>query len=199
MKRRSPDEIEMPPISSPHSGMRAEREITPEAFNEFLAWLHADREEAGRLYESIRRRLIKILVCRGCCCPEELVDETINRVIVKLPRIREGYRGEPGNYFGGVARHVFQEYSRRSPAVFIPEPDPTDERALACLDECLEELSGSSRDLVLHYYTGRGYSRIRARSNLARELGLEPNALRIRVHRVRCALRRCVVDCVAGG
>ena len=118
---------------------------------------------------------------------------------VKVPRIREGYRGEPGNYFGGVARHVFQEYARRRPVRVVPDPaEPGyDEAALGCLDECLENTSDGNRDLVVRYYEGRGQQRIRSRSRLAGEFGVEPNALRIRVHRIRTALQRCVGDCVA--
>src|SRR5512139_2426939 len=84
--------------------LRNDWNLSPELFDSFLAWLHPDREQAGRRYEGIRLRLIKIFTCRGCSCPEDLADETINRVIVKLPRILQSYRGDPGCYFGGVAR-----------------------------------------------------------------------------------------------
>ena len=52
-----------------------------------LAWLDSDRERAGQKYEEIRCGLIKIFVCQGCTDPEGLADETINRVIRKIPEI----------------------------------------------------------------------------------------------------------------
>jgi hypothetical protein len=174
--------------------------LSPELFDAFLAWLHTDRDQAGRRYESIRLRLIKIFTCRGCTCPEDLADETINRVIIKLPQIRKGYQGDPGCYFGGVARHVFQEYARQMRARDFQrrlEPARPRERELACLDECLSVVSEGQRALILRYYEGEKRIRIQNRSSLAHELRVEPNALRIKAHRIRAALQRCVGDCLA--
>ncbi len=180
--------------------LRGAWNISPEIFNAFLAWLDPNRKNAGRKYEDIRRGLIKIFVSRGCFCPEDLADETINRVIVKVAEISENYRGDPARYFGGVARNVFHEYTRRSagPAV-QPTPDPPEarEQELDCLDKCLQEISGDNRSLILHYHEGEKGSRIQMRNEMARELGMEPNALRIRDHRIRNLLQQCVGDCLA--
>jgi len=179
--------------------LRAEWSITAEAFQEFLAWLDADREKAAAKYEEIRKRLIKIFVCRGCCFPEDLADETINRVIAKMPGIKDRYCGDPGRYFGGVARNVFHEYTRRKivPAP-PPEPDPPEirERQLGCLEECLGAISDSDRSIMLRYYEGEKSARIHNRNVMAREFGKEPNALRIRVHRLRGFLHECVGECL---
>src|SRR5262245_21687271 len=58
-------------------------DMTPEEFDRLLLWLNPDRDKAGEKYEWIRKRLIKIFVCRGCNVPEELADKTINRVARK--------------------------------------------------------------------------------------------------------------------
>ncbi|MBL8114745.1 MAG: hypothetical protein JNK60_17825, partial [Acidobacteria bacterium] len=46
--------------------------------------------------------------------------------------------------------------------------------------------------LLLRYYQGDGASRIENRKALADELHVPMNALRIRVHRLRERLERCV-------
>jgi DNA-directed RNA polymerase specialized sigma24 family protein len=180
--------------------LRQDWNISPEIFDAFLAWLDPDREKAGRKYEDIRRRLIKIFSSRGCSCPEDLADETINRVIVKVRVLNEDYQGDPARYFGGVARNVFHEFARKRvvPAV-QPKPDPPEagEQALACLDKCLEVLAGEHRTLILRYYDGEKGSRIRNRNEMACELGTELNALRIRAHRIRSTLQQCVGACLA--
>jgi DNA-directed RNA polymerase specialized sigma24 family protein len=180
--------------------LRHEWDISPGLFDTFLAWLASDREEAGRKYEDTRHRLIKIFASRGCFCPEDLADETINRVIVKVPEISKNYHGEPGRYFGGVARNVFHEYVRKrviSPPQPTPDPPAAREQELDCLEECLGEVPEANRNIILSYYEGEKRTRIQRRNTMARELGTEPNALRIRVHRIRAMLQQCVGDCLA--
>jgi hypothetical protein len=50
--------------------------------------------------------------------------------------------------------------------------------------------------LLIEYYKGEKGDRIRHRKLLARQLGIPPNALRIRVHRIREKLERCVNESV---
>jgi hypothetical protein len=73
-------------------------------FEHLLNWLNPDRELAGAKYESIRKRLIQLFLCRGSNAAEELADKTINRVARKLPELSQNYVGEPERYFFGVAR-----------------------------------------------------------------------------------------------
>ncbi len=180
--------------------LRTQWNISADTFEAFLAWLDRDRRQAGKKYEDIRIRLIKIFASRGCSCPEDLTDETINRVIVKVQAINGDYQGDPARYFCGVARNVYHEYARkRTVPIVRPEPDPpgTRELELDCLDRCLDEVAVQNRELILRYYKGEKSSRIQNRNDMARELMTEPNALRIRVHRIRSVLQRCVGDCVA--
>ncbi len=182
------------------SSLRSEWHVSPDLFGSFLAWLDPNREEAGKKYEDIRRRLIKMFSSRGCFCPEDLADETINRVIVKVPDIKDCYRGDPGRYCGGVARNVLHEYARkRTVPVSRPKADPPEarERELECLDRCLNEVAVAQRSIILRYYEGEKGTRIQIRSGMARELGTEPNALRLRIHRIRTVLQKCVGDCLA--
>ena len=83
--------------------VRKEWDLTQENFDQLLAWLDPNREQAGRRYEDIRRKLVKIFVSRGCIIAEELADETINRVAMKVHEIVDTYTGDPALYFYGVA------------------------------------------------------------------------------------------------
>ena len=185
--------------------------LTQDAFDTLLSWLDADRERAGRKYQEIRVRLIKIFTCRGCYDAEELADETINRVIARVDDVVNGYQGDPALYFYGVSQKVQLEYTRKSRFrdaevsvdVAAVDPIPADasltddiEREYECLERCLEHLPADNRKLVLEYYQQEKRAKIDHRKLLASELGIAVNALRIRAHRIRRALEACVRDCL---
>ncbi|MDX6290594.1 MAG: hypothetical protein QOH42_2393 [Blastocatellia bacterium] len=190
--------------------MKKEWVISQEAFDTMLDWLDADRERAGSKYEAIRLRLIKIFTCRGCQAAEELADETINRVIARIVEIADGYRGDPALYFYGVAQKVFLEDLRKSrgplahvpmdsaavilstQAVLVEDIEPE----YRCLEQCLERLLPENRDLVVRYYQQERQAKIDHRKMLASELGIAVNALRLRAHRIRLTLQRCVLECL---
>src|ERR1700755_277675 len=140
-------------------------------FDELLGWLHTDRDQAGRKYEDIRRRLIRIFIHRGCVTAEDLADETITRVARKVLEVRANYnRGDdPALYFYGVARNVYREYLKRSPdPPAPPPPPPTDEdddmtAEYDCLDKCLTRLTRKNRELILEYYQSEEETKIETR------------------------------------
>ena len=182
---------------TPNSGAD---EINQEQFDRLLNWLNPDREKAAAQYEWIRKRLIKIFVSRGSTTPEELADNTINRVARKLPEIQGSYVGEPSHYFCGVASYIFRESLRKEklPAVMPPNrslPSEDDERDYACLEKCLQELPQLERDLVVGYYQQEKHAKIDHRKKLAEQLSLAMNALRIRACRIRAGLLKCVELC----
>jgi len=173
-------------------------ELTGQAFNGLLDWLGTDRDSAARRYEQIRSRLIKIFVCRGCTAPEELADETIDRVAGKVHQIAATYVGDPALYFYGVAEKIYLEHTRNRSALWLPQLDGLSreiELKHGCLEGCMEQLSQPSRDLIVAYYGSNGRSKIESRKDLARRLGLAANALWIRAHRIRESLRKCVTEC----
>ncbi|MEK6285528.1 MAG: hypothetical protein AABO57_07290 [Acidobacteriota bacterium] len=183
--------------------MRKEMNISPEAFEKFLTWLDPNREAAGMKYEEIRRRLIRILVCRGCTAGEELADETINRVIGKMPGLADSYIGDPAIYFYGVVRKVHHEWlkvSRVPHPLPPPAPDSPEqkEQEYGCLDSCMNQLTAENRELILEYYKEERHAKIVHRKELAEKLGIAVNALRIRAHRIRADLQECVENCLAG-
>jgi RNA polymerase sigma factor (sigma-70 family) len=179
--------------------MKREWVVNQELFDRFLFWLDPNREEAGRKYEAIRRKLIKIFTCRGCSDAEDLADVTINRVVKKVKEIDKSYVGDPALYFSGVARKVNLERFKKQPfSPPLPLEDSPEEKELQfkCLERCLSELTPDNRQMVLDYYKGDKTEKIERRKEMAEELGINPNALRIRVHRVRATLQDCMARCL---
>jgi DNA-directed RNA polymerase specialized sigma24 family protein len=173
--------------------------LSQDAFDALLDWLGPDREQAGIKYEDIRRRLIKIFTARGRVDAEDLADETINRVTQRLSEIREEFEGDPARYFFGVANMLNMEAMRRKPPPPPPTPPPDPNQAeleYHCLEHCIDRLSGENRYLLLKYYGAEGRSKVDHRKQLAEELGIAPNALRIRAYRIRLGLQECVQKCI---
>jgi DNA-directed RNA polymerase specialized sigma24 family protein len=173
--------------------------LTQEAFDALLGWLDPNSERAGEKYEDIRRRLVKIFSCRGCAEPEDLADETINRVTSKLPSVEANFVGDPSRYFYGVANKVHLEYRRRKP---VPDPPPAPsydeniEKEFDCLERCMEKLTAENRLLVIEYYQDEQQAKIDHRKRLAEQLGITINALRIQAFRIRVSLLECVTTCL---
>jgi RNA polymerase sigma factor (sigma-70 family) len=185
-------------------------ELTLEAFDRFLDWLDADREQAGRKYEAIRRGLIALFNYRGCSTAEDLADETINRAIRQLSSIEDTYEGDPVKYIHGIARFVALEYFNRQVKRYggpapedLPDPsrtgvpDEEDEReALSrCLRHCLEKLTPEKRKMFILYYREGNRLNLDHRRSLAEQFGCTINALRIQMHRLNEELRLCITDC----
>jgi DNA-directed RNA polymerase specialized sigma24 family protein len=179
--------------------MKKERDPTPAEFENMLDWLDADRDAAGRKYETIRQRLIKVFVSRGCVDAEALVDEVMNRVAIRIEEVAKTYVGDPALYFYGFVQNVYLE-SLRTPAAKVPPPTTSSEeleREDRCLTQCMEPLPAADRDLVLRYYHEEKRAKIDYRRKLAEELGITLNALRIRAYRIRFQLQQCVEACLA--
>lgn len=173
--------------------------LSQEAFDALLDWLDSDREQAGIKYEDIRARLIIIFTGRGCADAEDLADETINRVTKRLSTIKEEFTGDPTRYFFGVANKIYMEYLRRKPpqpSPFSPPDSHQIEIEFRCLEHCIDNLSEDNRYLLLKYYGAEGSSKVDQRRQLAEELRIAPNALRIRAYRIRLGLQECVEKCI---
>jgi DNA-directed RNA polymerase specialized sigma24 family protein len=173
--------------------------LTQESFDALLDWLDPNREQAGQKYEDIRCRLIKIFTCRGCFEPEDLADETINRVTSKLRQIEDDFTGNRARYFYGVANKVHLEYLRRKPVQPSPVLSLTSdevEQEFECLERCMAQLTPEKRELVLQYYQEEKKAKIDHRKMQAEKLGIAVNALRIRACRIRASLQECVQACL---
>ena len=77
----------------------------------------------------------------------------------------------------------------------IGDSSPEVEQHYACLEKCLTQLTDPNRELVLEYYQQEKRAKIDHRAELAKRLGIAANALRIRAHRIRQVLEKCVLQC----
>jgi DNA-directed RNA polymerase specialized sigma24 family protein len=163
--------------------------MTPESFERFLAFLHADRDQAAEQYELLRRKLIRLFEWNRCPFPEEHTDEVFDRMFRKL--VAGDEIRDPSTYCLGIGRMVClevlktQEKKRMAleeigqSSTEASRGDDT-EQQLECLNRCLNALPGESRVLILGYYQMEKSAKIRIRKVLAERLAIPINALRIR-------------------
>jgi DNA-directed RNA polymerase specialized sigma24 family protein len=67
---------------------------------------------------------------------------------------------------------------------------------LDCFRACLDTLPLEHRRLIVDYYREAELSRIEQRKTMADMLQIPLNALRIRAHRLRAQLDRCISNCL---
>jgi DNA-directed RNA polymerase specialized sigma24 family protein len=181
--------------------------ITQDKFDKTLAWLDDDREAAGKKYEVIRQSLIKILTWRGCSDAEDLADEAVNRVMLKIDDLAASYQGDPALYFYGVAKKLLMEHQRRQrlrapmPEISVNEAYLKEQLIKAellydCLSQCIGALKPGEDELVLAYYAGDRQMKIDNRRMLALQGDVAANTLRVRVHRIRATLEKCLNRCL---
>ena len=198
---------------------KAERKdwvLTPGAFANLLSWLDEGGDSGGERYLEMRRRLVSYFDRKNCVAPEELTDETLNRVARRLEEEGSITNTLPAQYCYIVAKYVFLEYYRRSDrsqvsfddlsrsgrvapdaaaASDLEEDRASKEKMLGCLDHCLENLDPDNRDLIIQYYRGEQRTKIENRRAAAARLGITMNALSIRAFRLRDRLEACVRKC----
>lgn len=176
------------------------KEVTREKFARFLEWLDPDAERAGEAYELLRFRLTTFFAQRHCPFADELTDETINRVLIK---VSEEQIENKIAYCYGVARNVYRESLRKQrPHVDIEEVTviaEAPERTFSsdCLDQCLEKLPPETRSLLLDYFSEARLAKIKLHQRLSQSLEMTQTALRMRVMRSKQKLKICVQDCMS--
>jgi DNA-directed RNA polymerase specialized sigma24 family protein len=177
------------------------KEVTRERFENFLAWLSPQAESAGEEYERLRFRLCTFFSQRRCSFPDELADETINRVVLK---ITEEKIESKLAYCYGVAKNVYRESLRKERQhlnvddVTIAEKVPEEQSfSRECLDKCLAELSPESRNLILDYFSEVKLAKIELHRRISEKLEMTQTALRMRVMRIKQKLKVCVQECMS--
>lgn len=175
--------------------------LTKDSFDALLEWLDPDREKAGQLYETIHAGLIRMFVSKGLADAEHYADETMDRVVKRLPEIRGEYVGQPVRYFIGVARNIIREASRPKevttdrPLEFVSLKEVDSELA-SCLSKCLKTIGRDKLELIYDYHVYEGRQKIESHREMAAELSISVGALRTRAHHVRAALEECVSRCM---
>lgn len=184
--------------------------LTGEALERLLDLLDEDREQAGRKYEIVRRKLLAFFEARGSEAPDLHADETIDRVARKIV---DGEKIEHlDKYIYGVARLVWLESLRgrdKAPVSLDLTATPVaenyeeqqreqgaKEQNFECFESCLEKLPPAQRSLIIAYYREEAGLKLELRRRQAQELGMTLNALRLRASRIRAELSACITDCL---
>ena len=188
--------------------MKESYSLQQQDFDRLLGLFSQDREEAGKMYEKLRDGLVRFFQFRGCHDPDELADETFNRVASKLPAYDAAKNVKPAAYIYGFARNILLEYSR-SPKNRESQLEPfhtsglaageTDvdskELAHACLRKCLGEIPDVESRLMVEYYSRERQEKIELRRRIAERLGCTIEVLHTRIFRMKSGLRTCVQNC----
>jgi DNA-directed RNA polymerase specialized sigma24 family protein len=186
--------------------------LNPRAFDRLLNWLDHGMNSDGQKYLEMRQRLVAYFDRKNCPAPDELADETLNRIARRLEEEGIIESETPARYCYIVARFVFMEHLRRMQKGDVPlddlqrghdpaAPEAGDEKEikekmLNCLEHCTSKLESSSHKLIIRYYKGQERVKIENRRALAEELGITVNALSIRACRIRDRLEACVTECL---
>ena len=181
---------------------------TPQAFEKLLAAFAADPEEAARIYEHVRLKLLRYFERNGVANADHYADVTLDRVMRRI---------DEGEIIDNIMAFIFKVASfvrmeawreekqlrkaedeiRKTTTEIAERLDVDENPRQFCLDRCLANLPVETRMLMLDYYSEDGSAKIRLRKQLAKRLGVEMNALRIRAHRIRVNLESCVKNCIS--
>jgi DNA-directed RNA polymerase specialized sigma24 family protein len=186
--------------------------LEPEAFQRLLSWLDRGHESSGQQYLEMRDRLVAYFDRKNCVAPDELADETLDRVARRLEEEGVIEIDSPAHYCYITARFVFMEHlregKRTEQAVEQIQRGHDYDRALKaeaaaekelrhrCLDTCLDQLEDGHHQIITRYYVGRERAKVDNRRALAQSLGITINALSIRACRIRGKLEKCARECL---
>lgn len=182
------------------------------SLDSLLSALHPDRKQASLAYEALRERLIRFFEWNHADTPQELADETLDRLARRL----SAYEHEilnPAKFAAGIARLLlkehFREKGRREAALATmaesypglarmeTESARQDER-MAALEQCLRAIPEASRNLIERYFSAESRAHVQQRQRLAEEHGISTNALRNRVMRIKMELQKSFSLLISG-
>src|ERR1051325_826423 len=171
------------------------------SFQRLLVWLDHGVDSEGQRYLEMRQRLVSYFDRRNCSAPDELADETLNRVARRLEEAEVIESDAPARYCYITARFVFMEHLRETKRadhardqikrfhdndrVLTNEANVEKELRHRCLDACIGKLDSANRAIITRYYVGKERTKIENRRALAQSLGITMNALSIRACRIR--------------
>ncbi len=182
--------------------LKNKQEITPDNFARFLAWLAPDAETAGVEYERLRFRLINYFANRNCRFAEDLTDETINRVTLKIgAEIIENKMA----FVYGFAKNIYLESLRKEnnhlniDEINVAAQAQSEDIKFSSqhLEKCLNELSAENRSLILDYFSEDKQAKIDLHKRLSETLQTTQTALRMKIVRIKQKLKLCLEDCMA--
>lgn len=184
--------------------------ITSESFARLLEWIDEGANSDGQKYLELRGKLVAYFDRKNCLAPDELADETLNRVARRLEEEGKIDTEAPAKFCYVTARFVFLESLRDKTNKSTPldeikgekiaakdeaEDKTLKEKMLACLEKCVGSLDETNREMIVRYYYGAERIKIENRRALAEKIGISSNALTIRACRIRGQLEICVKKC----
>jgi DNA-directed RNA polymerase specialized sigma24 family protein len=189
--------------SVPDKGKKTNWVLSQDSFNRFLQWLDSGVDSGGQRYIELRQRLVFYFDRKNCPSPDELADETLNRVARRLEEEGSISTDAPAHYCYIVARFVLLESYRTRDRLKtlddrVPAPADTSaekieaQRRSECLERCMRNLHPDEIELITGYYQGTQRIKIDNRKALAARLGITMNALSIRACRIRDKLENCL-------
>lgn len=184
--------------------------LTKAAFDGLLRWLDDASGTEGNGYLMMRSRLVTYFDRKNCANPDDLADETLDRVGRRLEEEGSIETEAPAKYCYALARFVFLEHLRTPSEVSLDgfeqaanqrAAEPGEDRMrhetrLECLERCAASLDDGQRELITRYYSGEKRVKIENRKRMAKGLAMSLNALGIRAFRIREKLEKCVTECV---
>ncbi|HZH35450.1 MAG TPA: hypothetical protein VEX64_11455 [Pyrinomonadaceae bacterium] len=180
--------------------------LTLEAFNTLLVVLGTDRDEAGREYQRLRKKLEIFFRIKGLAFPEKAADLTIDRLANLIVSKNEPVE-DIINLALTVARYIFFEQIRLES--FEDEAhgefteahrldgllNSTREEHLNLQRKCFSRLTPDERRLLEEYYGEGSPSETRKRrKELAAKRGININLLRQHVLRARMKLEKIIEE-----
>ena len=184
--------------------------INSDAFQRLLEWLDNGKNSDGNRYVEIRKRLVSFFKRKDCLNPDELADETLNRVARRLSEESKIESETPADFCYITAKFIFLESLRNKDKQNIPLDEITEnklfspvsdeqivkEKKLNCLEKCVENLESSNREIICGYYYGEERIKIENRRALAKRFDISTNALSVRACRIREKLQDCMGKCL---
>jgi len=191
---------------------RKRRDVGEEDLKRLLARLDPDPRRAWQAYNELRLALSTYFQHNHCVDPEQLADETLDRIARKPEAVEIANVAE---FAFGIARNVRRE-AQRSKALRTDladltqreegkskEPSPEDTvvtkiemtRRLACLRRCMAKLTAEERQLFQQYHPDECEALDEHRKRLADAMGVSSTSLRMRASRIRRKLEDCFQDC----
>jgi DNA-directed RNA polymerase specialized sigma24 family protein len=182
-------------------------------FELLLLRLDSDRHHAGEKYETLRRILIKYFECNGLSPAEELADDTLDIVALRLSDTN--IENVPA-FARAVAKNIDRNARRKDARTvkladlplggsFLSNGRNTEaeihdrvdhERRMGCLEQCVLSLADDERRFFVAYHSIDPKS-AQHRQKLAQGLGISYAALRTRASRLRDQVEKCVRKCLA--
>ena len=174
------------------------------SLDSLLHTFHPNREQASYAYEALHVRLTRFFEWNHADTPQELADETLDRLARRLTAC-ENEILDPAKFAVGIARILlkehFREKDRREAALAMLAESCSShakmeagsahqEERMTAMEQCLQAIPEASRTLIERYFSAESRTQIQQRQRLAEEYGISLNALRNRVMRIRIELKR---------